>query len=227
MGSGLGILVVWLCYRSWYGAPLAVLIAVLYIRMKRKELAGKRRQLLHYHFRDFLSALHTALLAGYSVENGVKQATEDLERLYGRDDVLCKELQGILRQMHFQKTVESLFMDLGRRSGIEDIRNFAEILLIAKRTGGNMNRILQATWRNICGKIDTKREIDTMIAARKYEQKLMNFMPAGIILYLRLTFQGFIEKMYGNPPGIAVMTICLFVYTGAVLFGRKLMNIQI
>ena len=226
-GCGLGGFVVWICYRSFWGFPLAAVIAGVYVRMKREELAWKRKQLLHYHFRDFLAALHTAMLAGYSVENGVKQAAKDLERLYGSSDVLCVELHDILRQMHFQKPVEVLFRDLGRRSGLEDIRNFAGILSIAKRTGGNMNMILQCTWRNLCGKIDTKQEIDTMIAARKYEQKLMSLMPAGIILYLRLTFQGFIERMYGNPAGVLVMTVCLGVYAGAYFFGKKLTDIRV
>jgi tight adherence protein B len=226
-GGAMGIFVVWLCYRSAAALPLAGVIAAVYVRMKKGELGRKRQQLLHYHFRDFLSSLHVALLAGYSVENGVRQAAADIGRLYGNRDVLSLELQEILRQMHYQKTVESLFQDLGRRSGIEDIINFSEILVIAKRTGGNLNRILQSTWRNLCGKIDTKQEIDTMIAARKYEQKIMSLMPGGMILYLRLTFRGFVENIYGNPVGAGVMTVCLCVYACAFFLGRKLTEIRV
>ena len=66
-----------------------------------------------------------------------------------------------------------------------------------------------------------------MIAARKYEQKLMSFMPAGIILYLRLTFQGFIDRMYGNLSGVAVMTVCLAIYAGALWIGKKMTDIRV
>ena len=44
-------------------------------------------------------------------------------------------------------------------------------------------------------KIDVKKEIDAMLAARKMEQNMMSFMPVGIILYMRLTSPGF----YGCP----------------------------
>jgi tight adherence protein B len=66
-----------------------------------------------------------------------------------------------------------------------------------------------------------------MIAARKYEQKIMSLMPGGMILYLRLTFRGFVENIYGNPVGAGVMTVCLCVYACAFFLGRKLTEIRV
>ena len=226
-GAAAGSFIVWLCYRSVRAAPLAVGIAWLIIWKKRKTLLTEKKQKLHYHFKDFLSSLHTSLRAGYSVENGVRSAKEELEKLYGKKDVLVTELEGIVCQMELQVPVEQLFLDLGRRSGIADIQSFGEMLWIAKRTGGSLGKILQDTWRTLCGKIDTRQEIDAVIAARRYEQTIMSLMPAGIILYLRLTFSGFVERLYGNPVGIAVMTVCLMIYGGAFWMGRRMVRIEV
>ena len=38
--------------------------------------------------------------------------------------------------------VEQLFWNLGQRSGVEEIRNFGDIFLIARRSGGNLGKIL-------------------------------------------------------------------------------------
>ena len=41
-------------------------------------------------------------------------------------------------------------------------------------------------------KIDVKKEIETTLAAKKAEQMVMSLMPAGIIIYLKLTSPGFL-----------------------------------
>lgn len=227
IGMLLGVCVVWLCYHSVFAAPVAVPVTIVYVLAKKKQKREERQRLLNYHFRDFLSSLHTNLLAGYSLENGVRMSASDLAKLYGRRDPLAAELKDITGQMRFGKPVEQMFLELGTRSGVEDIMNFSEVLVIAKRTGGDMSHILESTWRNICEKIDTRQEIDTVTASRRYEQSIMSFMPAGIILYMRVTFEGFSDKIYGNPAGAVLMTFCLILYAGAFAAGRKMCRIEV
>ena len=227
VGMLLGACVVWLCYLSVFAAPVAVPVMIVYVLAKKKQKREERQRLLNYHFRDFLSSLHTNLLAGYSLENGVRMSASDLAKLYGRRDPLAAELKDITGQMRFGKPVEQLFLELGTRSGVEDIMNFSEVLVIAKRTGGDMSHILESTWRNICEKIDTRQEIDMVTASRRYEQSIMSFMPAGIILYMRVTFEGFSDKIYGNPAGAILMTFCLILYAGAFAAGRKMCRIEV
>ena len=221
-GALLGTGVVWLVYQRLAAMPLAFLCAVWYLRMTSKRLAEERRKTLQYHFRDFLSSLHTSMAAGYSLENGVRSAASDVKKLHGENDILAKELTGIVRQMEYQIPAEQLFREFGERSGVEDIRRFGELLIIAKRTGGNMDRILEGTWRNLCGKIDTAREIDALVAAKQYEQKLMSLMPAGVIVYLKIGFSGLMDKMYGNITGVLIMSACLGIYLAAFWLGRRL-----
>lgn len=226
-GAGTGVFVVWLCYRSAFAAPLAVAIAAGVVWWRKCVLLERKKEQLHYHFKEFISSFHTALRAGYSVENSVRSARSDLEKLYGTEDALVQELTEIIHQMEFQVPAEQLFLNLGRRSGIEDIRTFAELLVIGKRTGGNLSGILQNTWRTLVEKIDTRQEIQTVIASKKYEQTVMSLMPAGIILYLRFTFSGFIEQLYGNVTGVLIMTVCLIIYAGAFLLGRHIIRIEV
>ena len=211
-GFLIGAAVVWLCYSTWIAMPAAAVVAVFYLRLKKEELGEQRRLLLTIHFRDFLSSLHTAMLAGSSLENGVRQAGADMVRLYGREDIL---------------SVEALFRDLGARSGVEDIRFFGDILSITKKTGGDFSAMLHSSWRNLCEKLDTRQEIETVAAAARYEQMVMSLMPALIILYLRLTFDGFAEQMYGNLAGAAAMTAALVLYGAAFCLGRRMTTIQV
>ena len=226
-GALTGGLVTWLCYRSVLASPLAAAIAAGFIWQRKRTLLEEKKRRLHYHFKDFISALHISLRAGYSVENGVRSARADLEKLYGKEDIMVQELAEIVGQMEFQVPVEQLFLELGRRSQIEDIRTFGEVLLIAKRTGGNLSGVLQDTWRTLCEKIDTRQEIDTVIASKKYEQNLMSIMPAAIILYLRFSFAGFLEQPYGHFTVVVITSVCLAIYAGASVLGRRMIRIEV
>ncbi len=226
VGAALGLIICWLCYHSLYSLPLAAAIAFYYMIRKKKELCEKRKKTLLYHFKELIGSLHTSLNAGYSVENGVREALNDMKSLYGANDVIVKELKLMQSGLMLGRPIEELFKELGERSGLADIKLFAELLASGKRSGGRLGKILADTKHIICGKIDTEQEIDRQLAAKKYEQKIMSLMPACIIIYLRLTFSGFIESLYGNIVGVAVMTVCLIVYAVAYHMAEKIVDIS-
>ena len=101
---------------AFYGVSVDSLLGVDEVERQKK---------LQYHFRDFLASLHTAMTAGYSLENAVRSASSDLEKLYGPEDDLVRETKDMMWQMSCQRPVEQLFRELGDRSGAEDIRHYA------------------------------------------------------------------------------------------------------
>ena len=217
-----GLLIVWLTYRSPAALPLAAGVTIAVLRLSALRLQAEKKRTLQYHFRTFLSSLHTTMAAGYSAENAVRRATADVEALHGKDDILAQELRAIVYRVDTQQPLEELFRELGERSDVEDIRSFGELLMITKRTGGSMDKVLESTWRTLCEKIDTAREVDAMIAAKRYEQQIMSLMPAGIILYLNVGFSGFLDPLYGNMTGVLIMTGCLLLYLAAFFLGRRM-----
>ena len=46
-------------------------------------------------------------------------------------------------------------------------------------------------------------------------------------LYLKLTSPGFLGVLYGNPFGIAAMTLCLGIYGFSYWLGRKIVDIEV
>lgn len=226
-GAAAALALNYLFYRSAWGMLLLFPVEALFLQMKRKERLKLKKRLLHYHFKDVLASLHTALRAGYSLENAVREAYGDLKNTYGEKDAMTRELYEMCNRLKLKVPVEALFEELGERSGVEDIQNFAGVLQIAKRTGGSMDSILHDTWRTLSGKIETKQEIDAGMAARKYEQTVMSVMPAGIIFYLGVSFPDVLEQMYTTGAGRLVMTACLAVYGAAYLMGRKMVDIEV
>ena len=226
-GFAIGCVICFLCYNTVLSLPLAGVTAFFFLRAMRKRLGEKRRKTLLYHFGSFISSLHNAMRSGYSLENAVSVSAKEMAALYGPDDDMTMELKYMENRIRMNVPPEEILKDLGIRSGIADIGLFAELVAVAKRTGGNMGRLLDDTWRTICGKIDTKQEIDRHLSSVRFEQTIMSVMPAVIILYMRFSFGGFMDGLYGNTAGIVIMTACLGLYAGAFLLGRKIVKIEV
>ena len=184
MGQALALCIMadYLFYKSKWVLLLMLPVPVFYLKWQKNRMIRERRKNLNYQFKDALTSLSVAVQAGYSVESAVKTCVRDLERLYGKGTDIVEEFRYIESQQHISVPLEELFLDLGERSQIEDIENFASVFYTAKRTGGDMNRVIQKVSRMLGDKIDVKKEIEATLAAKKSEQMIMSLMPVGIIL---------------------------------------------
>lgn len=202
-------------------------VPVLYLKIQKKKCIARQKRELNYQFRDALTSMNVAVQAGYSAENAVRASVKDLGRLYENGSDILDEFRYIESQIRLSVPVEELFIDLGKRSGVEDIENFAAVFYAAKRTGGDMTRVIQKVARMLGDKIEVKKEIEATLSAKKSEQMIMSIMPAGIICYLKLTSPGFMDVLYGNPFGICAMTVCMVIYGLSYWLGVKIVDIEV
>ncbi len=226
-GIGLTVLIAWFFYRSFLAVLPLLPLAALFLMKIQEKLGKERREKLALQFRDLILAAAAGLQAGYSVENAFLAAGEDVERLYGADSIMAEEMRLLRRGIRNNIPLEQMLMDLGRRSGVGDVEDFAEVFSIAKRSGGAMNDMIRRSAAVTGDKIEISREIRTFLASRKYEQKIMNLIPFLIVAYLQFTSRGFFDVLYGNPAGILIMTVCLGVYLAAFLLSGKIVDIEV
>lgn len=207
--------------------PPLLPVFFLFLKQKKKDLAEKRKRELGEQFKDAVLSVSANQKAGYSVENAFKEAYRDMAALYGGESLIGRELYTIGRGLENNVVLEKLLYDFGYRSHIQDIMQFAEVFLIAKRNGGNMTEILSETANTIEQKIALDKEIEVLLSSRKMEQKIMNVIPFFIIFYISLTSGGFFDVLYHNPAGILIMTACLAVYLAAYFISGKIVAIEV
>lgn len=216
-----------LFYKNIIGIILLSPLIVIYLKNKKKELIKKRKWQLNIQFRDGINSLSAALSAGYSVERGFVEAIKDLNRMYPKGTMIVDEFNYLINSIQMNVPIEKALSDFGERSKIEDIINFADVFSIAKRTGGDLIKIIRTTSSLISDKIEVKREIKSLIAAKKYEATIMKLVPLGIICYLSISSPGFLDFLYNNFFGILVMTILLVVYLSTYHIIDKIIAIEV
>ena len=211
----------YLFYGTILGAILLSPYLIRYIKSWEKQVIKKKRQVFKLQFRDAIRAMSSALNVGYSVENSMREAFKELRLLYQKDDFIMKEFHYMIRQLEMNISVETIWKEFSARVEDEEVRLFVTIFTMAKRSGGDTIQIIRSAVNQIGEKIEVKREIDTLMAAKKLEFKIMSIVPVGMI------FSDFMSVLYGNMFGAVFMTICLLIYVGAYEFGRYIVEIEV
>lgn len=216
-----------LFYHSLLAVPCLIPVLVFFVRREKREKEEKAQKQLNQQFGDSLQAVCTAIHAGYSVESAFVQAKKDLYMLYGEGTPIITEFTYLCSGLAMNETIEELLAKLAERTGLPDVKSFAEVFATAKRTGGDLPEVISYTTSAIRSRLETEREIDRMIASRRFEQQIMNLMPCLILLFVNISSPDFLAPLYGNPAGILLMTICLCLYGGAYLLGDKLVKFDL
>ena len=216
-----------LFYRSWIAFALLAPGIVVFLKEQNKNLRKRRIRLLESQFLTGIQAVSNALSAGYSVENAFIEAVDELRKVYASGEDVVREFAQIARQLSYNRPLEALLLDLANRSQAEDIESFAQVFAAARRSGGDLIAIIRNTVFVIGQKEETRREIQVSIASRKLEQNVMSAVPLFILAYVGLGSPGFLDAMYHNLAGCAVMTGCLLTYVCAWLLGRKIVDIEV
>jgi len=190
-------------------------------------LKKKRMETLTIQFKDAILSVASSLNAGYSVENAFGVSLEEVERIYGKDSMIAEEIRLILYKTRMNRTFEEALLDFADRSGLEDVKSFADVFLAARKSGGELMKIIARTAEIIGEKIRIQEDIMTATAAKKMEQKIMSIIPILIVFYIEFTSPGFFDILYTTFMGRVIMSLCLVVYLFACWLSKLFLEIEV
>lgn len=194
---------------------------------ERRRRLERRQKRLAEEFKESMMILASSLSAGFSIENALAASTEELTMLYGRQGMIVQEFAYMVHQVRLNRSIEQVLEDFARRSGLEDVQNFAEVFVAAKRSSGDVGGIMRHTAEVIRDKMQVREEILTMTASRQFEQKIMNKIPFFIVFYVEGASPGFFEQMYGTSMGRILMSGCLVTYLVSCMLAKKILEIEV
>ena len=226
VGMAAACLFVWIFYhRIWPGLlavagilPYHHLVQIIWKRYKERQM---RRQ-----FRDALQMLQGYLQAGRSLENAMVQTKGRLQAEQAQSH-LAAEWNQMVMQMEHNLPVEQAWEAFAVRCPLPEVQQFAEVLSVAKRSGGSLVQVIQAAVHEITLLMQTEEEVGAILAARKMQLYVMEGIPVLLIAYLNLSSPDLLAQMYDTGFGNLVMTGCLVVYGVAVWIGWRISHITV
>ena len=216
-----------LFYRSLSAALFLAPLGLAAVPLEKRRRREARRRELVLEFCDGMKAYANALRAGYAPENALVSGRREVCRIYGEGSMMAREFALMVHRVSVNSSMEEALTDLAERSGVEEIREMAEVFGIAKRSGGSLAGILTGTVRILEEQGRLREEIRTITTARRLEHRVMCLMPAAILVYVNLTSPEFLAPLYEGLRGRSLMTVFLLVYGLAAALGERILRITI
>ena len=196
-----------------------------FVPVVRNILKKRRDNQLKKQFMDLLETLSTALGAGGTVNDAFISAAADLRNQYGDNDMIIVELDEIVTGLNNGQTIEALLDNFGKRSGNEDIENFANVMGNCYRMGGDFKNVVRKTRDIISDKIQISEEINTKLTSNKIQLNAMSVMPIVIVAMIKITGSSFAENL-ATPLGAIVTTFAILIFVGAYIWGNKIIDVK-
>lgn len=192
-------------------------------KIYRKMMIERQKKKLLLQFRDLLDMLGTSVSAALTMTQAFADAQNELEKQYGADSYIVRELNVINLGIKYNNTLEDLLTDFGRRSGSEDIVSFANVFVMSNRRTSDMKQIIGETKSILCDKIDIEQDIQASVSAARSELNIVILMPL-LVVPLMSSFSSDSDNPLVN---IGVKIFGLAAFIGAYLIGRKITNIKV
>lgn len=214
-------------YRSWkaavFLAPVGLAWYIHSIKEEKRKVLEKGRGT----FGDGMRSISSALSAGYSPENAVREAALELEQLYGSRNEVVGAFKLMVHKLNMNLPVETVLAEAAEDLELEDLHSFAEVFGVARKSGGHLVSIIGDTVEIMEDKQETEEEVATVLSGKQFEQKILAVFPLALIAYLNLSAEQFFSILYTTLLGRVVMTICLAVYLAAVYLSWRISKIRV
>ena len=207
-------------------AITGIAAGILFVPIRTKQILEKRRKQLSIQFRDMLEGITTSLGAGNNVVNSFAAVYNDLKIQYDDSAYIIKELEIILSGIHSNFIIEDLLEDFGNRSGIDDIKSFANVFKVCYRKGGNIKDVIGSTYAILSQKMEINEDIETTVSGSKLDQMIMIVMPVALIGIIKTMSPEFAAN-FVSGTGIVSTTIAIGMFIAAYFIGKAIMEIEI
>lgn len=217
-GSGvvLGLLAALFTQNGLVGGAAGLLSAALplmYVQMKRQQRLDKLRAQLP----DAFDLMGRVLRAGQTIGQAIHTVSTEFKAPVAQEFGYCYE------QQNLGLSPDYAFRDLGRRTGLLEVRVFVMAMLIQRQTGGNLTELLEKLAGIVRDRYRMRAKVQGLTAEGRFQALVLLALPLLMYTALLVVNRPYALKLFDHhvlPIG------CLVSMTIGALWIRKLVNFE-
>jgi tight adherence protein B len=169
------------------------------------------------HLRESILAMASGVRAGLSVRRAVEEATRDasppLDRALGR----------VVDRLSVGETLEDALNDMAVRLDLPDMRLVVTILLVHRRTGGDLPTMLEELADVLGDRARSRREVRALTAQGRASGAVLAVLPVAFVALLSGTGGEALGAFYSSPLGAGLLLAGLVLEVLGFLWIRRIM----
>jgi tight adherence protein B len=219
LGSIIGSLIGWIVLAPVFGVLLLFLVpAVAHFTVS--FLAGRRRRRFDAQLGDTLQLLTGGLRAGHSILRAIDAAATEA------DSPTSEEMRRVVAETSLGKDLLASLLDTAERMKNEDFTWIGQAIQINREVGGDLADVLDQVGHTIRERTEIKGQIKALAAEGKFSAYILGGMPFGIAAILTVVSPGYVDPLFTEPLGWAMLGAAAVMMTIGGLWIRKLIDLK-
>lgn len=198
----------------------------MFLPIRTQQIIDKRKRELTLQFRELMDSLAASLGTGKNTMDSFLVAYDDLGVQFAKDSFIMCEVDNMINGLRNNVSIESMLLDFGKRSNINDVKDFASVFDTCYRKGGNLKDVVRHSYNIISDKMAIRQEIETKVLSNKTEATVMSVMPIGIVAMIRFSNPDFAAG-FVSPAGIIATTVSIAIFVVAFFLSNKILRIEV
>ena len=214
-------------FDRWPFWPVWIGLLLFFGAEQFRDYKTEKRNQIKKEFMDALRKMSALFASGHPLEDVFLPSAEYVETIWGTKSTIASGFREIMNRIGMNVSAEDAFLEFASETKDEDIVGFAGMVLYVRRGHGRLSETLSDCSRQLSENMKTTLDINNILAAKRYEFRIMRLLPIGIILGVRLTSFSFVEDMYRTNAGMICMAVCLGIYLFSIFLGNRISRVEV
>ncbi len=212
---------------TWYagGAAAFGVVGVIVGALLPYSYASFRRAKRFQKFEDlFPEAIDTvarAVRAGHAFTTALEMISNEVA------EPVASEFRILFEEQKFGLPVRDALINLTERVPLVDVKFFVTAVMLQRETGGNLAEILDNLSYVIRERFKIMRQVRVYTAQGRLTMILLMLMPPAIVMIMLTLNPGFIQPLFSDPIGHALIVAGITLQTMGYFIIRKVIQIQV
>jgi tight adherence protein B len=188
--------------------------------IRRRRRAARAAGQLDDELSDAVRALASGIRAGLSLVQSLRYAADEAH------DPLAPSLDRVVEAVDLGTPVDEAIERWAVQVGTDDARLVTGVLLLHRRSGGDLPGVLDQVAATLQERRAAAREVRALTAQARLSGAILGFLPIGFFGFLWLTSRRDIEGAFASTAGMASITVGLVLEGMAFLWIRRLLEVR-
>ena len=142
------------------------------------------------------------------------------------DAPLQEEIARANRDMRLGQPLDGALLALGERSGSATLASAITAMLIARRTGGDLARNLDAMAASLREMGRLERVLETKTAEGRVQLWVLGSVPFAMIMLLETFSPGYFDPVTRSAVGMVLAGVCVLLWGTAIVIAQRVLDVD-
>lgn len=209
---------------AWEGVIAAAVLAALSLVMPGIWIERQRRErvvAIERQVDSFLTKMANALRVTPSIGDALRWLEAAIEA------PLKDEVARTNRDVRLGQSLDGALLSLGERSGSSTLSAAITAMLIARRTGGDLARNLDAMAASLREMGRLERVLQTKTAEGRVQLWVLGSVPFGMAMLLQTFSPGYFEPIGKSLFGMVLAAVAIALWGFGIVVARRVLDVEL